>query len=249
MAGFDDAAEDLLRRFAGVRLSASTVLRTTEEAGGVWQQDLQCGRVPKASVPEPGWQASRSAELPVAYVGVDAFSVPMQGPDASKADHRMLYTGVLYAPDKAQTRYVVDFDLDQVTAKLRRVAASCGVGSVADLIAITDGGNGIEEALQRSFADDLRTILDWYHAAEHVHAFGHQCYGRDSAKARAWNRRATDVLYEQGGAALLAFLQQWKLPAQASAETTEAFRKLKGARTSVATSPAPTWARACRGRW
>ncbi len=35
---------------------------------------------------------------------------------------------------------------------------------VGDLIAITDGGNGLEEALQRHLAGSLRTILDWYHA-------------------------------------------------------------------------------------
>lgn len=228
LAPFDDAAEDVLRRFTGLRLSASTVLRTTEEAGQGLQQQLQSGPVPKPSQREPGWQAPRDGELPAVYVGVDAFSVPMQGPDGAKADHRMLYTGVLYTPDKQHTRYVVDFDLDQVTAKLRRVTGSCGVGDVADVIAITDGGNGIEEALQRAFADNLRTILDWYHAAEHVHQFGHACFGRDSDEGKAWNRQAIDILYEQGGTALLQFLKEWPLPTPATAEAAEEFRKLKG---------------------
>src|SRR5437588_3334223 len=31
------------------------------------------------------------------------------------------------------------------------------------LVAITDGGNGLEEALRRHLADHLVTVLDWYH--------------------------------------------------------------------------------------
>jgi hypothetical protein len=228
LAPFDDAADDVLRRFAGIRLSASTVLRSTEEAGQLLQRQLLAGRVPKPSQREPGWQARRDGELPAVYVGVDAFSVPMQGPDGAKAEHRMLYTGILYTPDKQHSRYLVDFDLDQVTAKLRRVAGSCGIGQVGAVIAITDGGNGIEEALQRAFADDVRTILDWYHAAEHVHEFGHGCFGRDSEPAKAWNHQAIEILYEQGGTALLQFLETWSLPPQATAEVAEEFRKLKG---------------------
>lgn len=228
VAPFEDAAEDIVRRFAGIRLSASTVLRTTEAAGACLQEQLRRGRVPKPSVPEPGWQAPRTGELPAAYVGVDAFSVPMQGPDGAQADHRMLYAGVLYTPDKEHARYVVDFNLDQVVAKLRRVAASCGVADVSQLIAVTDGGNGLEEALRRGFADNLRTILDWYHAAQHVHTFGHLCFGAHSPQAHAWNRRACDVLYEKGGTGLLTFLRRWKLPAKAPAEAAEAFRKLQG---------------------
>jgi hypothetical protein len=228
LAPFEDAAEDIVRRFAGVRLSASTVLRATEEVGQRLQTRLDHGRVPKPTVAEAGWKAPREGELPAAYVGVDAFSVPMQGPDGAQADHRMLYAGVLYTPDKEHSRYVVDFDLDQVVTKLRRVAAACGVGEVSQLIAVTDGGNGIEEALRRGLADNLRTILDWYHAAQHVHAFGHVCFGAGSPKARAWNRRACDLLYEQGGTGLLAFLRRWKLPTAAPPEAVEEFRKLQG---------------------
>jgi hypothetical protein len=228
LAPFEDAAEDIVRRFAGVWLSASTVLRATEEVGQRLQTRLDNGRVPKPTVPEAVWEAPREGELPAAYVGVDAFSVPMQGPDGAQADHRMLYAGVLYTPDKEHSRYVVDFDLDQVVAKLRRVAAACGVGEVSQLIAVTDGGNGIEEALRRGLADNLRTILDWYHAAQHVHAFGHVCFGADSSKARAWNRRACDLLYEQGGTGLLAFLRRWTLPTAAPPEAVEELRKLQG---------------------
>ena len=55
-----------------------------------------------------------------------------------------------------------------------------GVTQVSDLIAVTDGGNGLEQALQRNRpADNLTTILDWYHAAEHLCDFAKAWYARD----------------------------------------------------------------------
>ena len=35
-------------------------------------------------------------------------------------------------------------------------------------MAITDGGNGLEEALRTPLGRHLATVLDWYHAAEHL---------------------------------------------------------------------------------
>src|SRR5262245_22427518 len=151
---FEDAANDVLRRFASVRLSASTVLRCTEAAGTRLQEQLRAGKMVKPTQAEPGWFAPQLEGQPRAYVGLDAFSVPMQGPDAKKAEHRMLYTALLYTPDKRHTRYVVDFDLDALTAQVRSLAVACGVPEVKDLIAVTDGGNGLEEALQRHLADN-----------------------------------------------------------------------------------------------
>jgi len=228
LAPFEDAAEDVLRRFTGVRLSASTVLRATETAGQQLQEQLQSGDVPQPSQPELDWRAKREKNQPAAYVGVDAFSVPMQGPEGQEADHRMLYAAVLYTPQKKHTRYVVDFDLDGVVAKLRHVTASCGIGQVEELIAITDGGNGLEEALKRGLADNLPTILDWYHAAQHVHAFAHVCFGDHSGLRHAWTGKALDALHEKGGTGLLTYLRRWKLPSNAPPEAAEELRKLIG---------------------
>jgi hypothetical protein len=45
LAPFADAAEDVLKRFAGVRLSASTVLRSTEAAGERLRAQQKEGRM------------------------------------------------------------------------------------------------------------------------------------------------------------------------------------------------------------
>jgi hypothetical protein len=225
---FEDAAEDVLRRFANVRLSASTVLRCTEAAGERLQKQLRAGQMVQPTQPEPGWTGPRPEGQPVAYVGLDAFSVPMQGPDATKAEHRMLYTALLYTPDKRHTRYVVDFELDALAAQVRSLAIACGVPEVKDLIAVTDGGNGLEEALERHLADNLTTILDWYHAVKHLHDFAAVLHARDELAASAWAGQAKGILYERGGAGLLEFLQQVTLPKGTLREVREALRLLIG---------------------
>jgi len=222
---FVDAAEDVLRRFANVRLSASTVLRETEAEGERLRAQQKEGRMVQPSQPEPGWTAERKSHQPQAYVGLDAFSVPMQGPGAGPAEHRMMYTALLYTPDKKHTRYLVDFDLDPLAEQVRSQARACGVAEVQDLVAITDGGNGLEQALQRHLADNLATVLDWYHAAEHVCDFAKVLHPQDAAASTAWSGEAKDILYEQGGEALLKHLQAM---APVRAEAREELRKLIG---------------------
>lgn len=225
---FVDAAEDVLQRFAGVRLSPSTVLRCTEAAGERLRAQQKEGRMVQPAQAEPKWTAARAAGQPAAYVGLDAFSVPMQGVQASKAEHRMLYTALLYTPAKEHTRYLVDFELDALAEQVRAQARTLGLAQVSDLIAVTDGGNGLEEALQRHLAEDLTTILDWYHAAEHLCDFAKVWHARDEEARTQWQHEAKGILYEQGGEALLAYLGAIELPSRASAEVREELRKLIG---------------------
>jgi hypothetical protein len=229
---FADAANDLLKRFTGVRLSASTILRDTEAAGERLRAQQKDGRMVEPTQREVGWTAARQGAGPAAYVGLDAFSVPMQGPGAGKAEHRMLYTALLYTPDKKHARYLVDFDLgplaEQVRSQAQAQAQALGVAQVSDLIAITDGGNGLEEALRRNLAADLTTILDWYRAVEHVCDFAAPRHAKDEAARRAWAEEAKGILYERGGEALRAHLQALELPAGVSDEVREGLRKLIG---------------------
>jgi hypothetical protein len=85
---FADAAQDVLKRFAGVRTSASTVLRCTEASGERLRAQQKEGRM---------------------------------------VEHRMLYTALLYTPDKEHTRYLVDFDLEALAQQVRWQAQACGV--------------------------------------------------------------------------------------------------------------------------
>jgi hypothetical protein len=228
LAPFRDAAADVLQRFAGVRVSASTVLRDTEGEGERLRAQQKDGRMVRPTQPEPHWTTPRGDGQPAAYVGLDAFSVPMQGVKATKAEHRMLYTALLYTPDKEHTRYLVDFELDALAEQVRSQARALGMTQTSALLAVTDGGNGLEEALQRHLAENLRTILDWYHAVEHLCDFAKQWHARDHEACTQWQEQAKGILYEQGGEALLTFLQGIVLPPGTSAEVHEELRKLIG---------------------
>lgn len=228
LAPFSDAAQDVLKRFAGVRVSASTVLRCTEGEGERLRAQHKEGRMVEPTQAEPKWTAPREEGQPAAYVGLDAFSVPMQGVQASKAEHRMLYTALLYTPQKDHTRYLVDFELNDLAEQVRAQARAVGLKQVSDLIAVTDGGNGLEEALERNLAEDLTTILDWYHAAEHLCDFAKLWHAGDPEAKEQWQDQAKGILYEQGGEALLAHLHALTLPPGTSAEVHEELRKLLG---------------------
>src|SRR5262249_6118831 len=224
LAPFADAAEDVLRRFAGVRVSASTVLRCTEGQGERLRAQQKDGRMVEPAQAEPQWTAPRAAGQPAAHAGLAGFSVPMQGIGGGQAEHRMLYTALLYTPQKEHSRYLVDFGLDALAEQVRAQARALGLTRVSELIAVTDGGNGLEEALQRHLAEDLTTILDWYHAAEHLCAFARVWHARDEDARRQWADRAKGILYEQGGAALLCHLGAVVLPAGTPAEVREELR-------------------------
>jgi hypothetical protein len=100
---FRGAAADILHRFTGVRLGASTVRRVSQEAGARLAERQQRGDIVVPTV-APGWDFRiEDRRHTAAYLGLDAFSVPMQGPKGAKADHRMLYTAVLYTPDKSHS--------------------------------------------------------------------------------------------------------------------------------------------------
>jgi len=228
LAPFADAAQDILKRFSGVRLSESTVLRDTEGEGERLRAQLKDGRMVEPTQPEPAWTKPRENGQPVAYVGLDAFSVPMQGIEASKAEHRMMYTALLYTPAKEHTRYLVDFELNALAEQVRAQAQALGICQVSDLVAVTDGGNGLEEALQRHLAENLPTILDWYHAAEHICDFAKVWHARDDEARTRWQTEAKGILYEQGGESLLTHLRALELPPRTSSEVREELRKLIG---------------------
>jgi hypothetical protein len=140
----------------------------------------------------------------------------------------MLYVGLLYTPDKEHTRYLVDFALESLAEQVRAQAGAVGVTQVKDLVAITDGGTGLEEALPRHLADNLPTVLDWYHAAEHLSAFAAVRHPQEEAARSAWSEQAQGILYERGGEALLKHLHALTLPPRASAAVREELRKLIG---------------------
>jgi hypothetical protein len=131
----------------------------------------------------------------------------------------------LYSPDKEHTVYLADFDREAVARQMRLYAGVFGLGRAEKLVALTDGGNGLEGLLQRHFSEDLVCILDFWHACEHVHGYARLRYG---AEAPAWAERAVGVLRQEGGTALLKLLQEEELPPDCGEEVSESWRQLCG---------------------
>jgi hypothetical protein len=223
-------AEDVLRRLAGLQVSASTCRRVTQAAGARLRQHAAAGDVflpgrPAAwdfSLPERDGQAFPGT---VAYLGLDAFAVATRPVKGQGVEWRMLYVGLLYDPRKEHTVYVTDFDFQAVAARLRDYAVPFGLAAAAVLVAITDGGNGLERVLRQNVSDALQFVLDYWHEAERLHKLATLLHPKDGAAAAAWAEQAKSLLWQQGGVALRQHLQAVCLPAGASKELVDELRR------------------------
>jgi hypothetical protein len=175
---FGKAAERTLRKLAGIRVSESTVERTTEAAGERLGRRLGDAGVLGGG---PEWTWNRDAAgMTCAYVSLDATGILMQGPHASKVDGRMVYVGMVYNPQPRSAdeealakpcdgaRYLAGlYALDELGEQLRRQAAQVGMDRAEQWIALSDGGNGLEEFFDVYFPRAVK-ILDFQHAAGHL---------------------------------------------------------------------------------
>jgi hypothetical protein len=75
LVSFQDSSDDLLRRFCGVRVSASVVRLATEEAGQRLQEQQRQGQIVVAPKFVPWDFHIEGHATTAAYVGLDAFSV------------------------------------------------------------------------------------------------------------------------------------------------------------------------------
>jgi hypothetical protein len=220
----------VLRRLAGLQLSASTCRRVTQAAGGRLRQHYAGGAVVLPGRPA-AWDFSlpdrdgRSFPGTVAYLGLDAFAVATRPAQGKEVEWRMLYVGLLYDPRKEHTVYVTDYDFEAVAARLRGYAVAFGLAAAAVQVAITDGGNGLERVLRQNVSDALQFVLDYWHEAQRLHKLAALLYPGDDGRAAAWAERAKGILWERGGAALLRHLRAARLPAGAGEEAAEELRR------------------------
>lgn len=99
---FAEAAERLLVKLTGLNVSASTVRRVTESVGN----DVAARRAEGETLgPVTPWDWEQDADgKRVAYVGLDATSVPQQGPGGQKAEGRMPWVGSVFNPQSMHQR-------------------------------------------------------------------------------------------------------------------------------------------------
>jgi hypothetical protein len=234
-----DKASHLLVEMAGVRLSESTVQRTTEDVGGrlatLLSQGITFG-------PDVRWRWHRDGKgRTVAYVTLDSSGTRQQGPGGRHAEGRMAYVGGVYNPappeglrpcgpaPPLQARYVSGlYSLAQMGPLLRYQATAVGMERAEVWVALSDGGNGLEELLQSHFnRADLVVILDFYHAASYLEALARALHPDDETAAGRQAEQWCRLLKEEGGATTLAVLRQWTWPARKSSACRAAWQALE----------------------
>lgn len=225
---------DLLQEMGGVRLSESTVQRTTEDVGGRIEELLDQGMVFGPPQPWPWRQDARGRT--VAYVTADATGTRQQGPGGASAEGRMAYVAAVYNPappdwlrppgqaaPPLQARYLSGlYELKELGPLLRRQAAHVDMDAAEVWVALTDGGSGLEEFCQKNFNRvDLVVILDFYHPASYLEKLARALHPQDEEAAKAQAERWCRLLKEEGGATTLAVLREWDWPARQSAALRE----------------------------
>jgi hypothetical protein len=231
LGSFADGAERVLQKMAGLRLSESTVERTTEAAGQRIRQRLDQGR-PLGPTGDWTWQTDASGRR-CAYVSLDATGVRQQGPRGRHADGRMAYVGMVYnprsehdskRPPPRQVRYLSGFfELDALGRQLHREALEVGWANADQHIALSDGGSGLEQFFKRFFPKTV-CILDFYHAHEHLVELGQALYGEDGPARQTWLDDVCHRLKHEGGPAVRRCLEDMDLK-DASAAVREVHRQ------------------------
>jgi hypothetical protein len=212
---FGEVAQRTLRKLAGLRLSESTVQRTTESAGRRLGEQLKSG-----VVGEPQhWDWHRDAAgKTCAYVSVDATGVLMQGPDGAKVEGRMAYVGMIFNPqprradDEAVSkpcdgaRYLAGhYTLDELGQQMRRQAQQVGMEAAEQWVALTDGGNGLEPWIDGNFPRAAK-ILDFRHATEYLANLAQAMGPADESESllTTW----CHTMKHEGGASVLQVLER-----------------------------------------
>ncbi len=175
---FAKAAVRTLPKLAGIRLSESTVERTTEEAGQRLAEARKAGQV---FGEKKAWEWHRDATgQTCAYVSLDATGIMMQGAEGAKADGRMVSVGMIFNPQPRAVdeealskpcdgvRYLAGlYTLDELGPQMRRQGAHVGMDAAEQWIALSDGGNGYDDFLEMNFPRAVR-VLDFQHVAGHL---------------------------------------------------------------------------------
>jgi hypothetical protein len=237
---FERGAE-LLEEMASVRLSESTVERTTEDVGRRIEGCLAGGILFGLAVVWQ-WYPDASGRT-VAYLSIDATGTRQQGPGGGKAEGRMAYVAGVYnpypdeylrppgrPPPCLQARYLSGlYSLDELGPLLRRQAEHVGMEQAEVWVALTDGGAGLEEFTRMNFNRvDLVLILDFWHAASYLEELARALHPADEEAALKQAQEWCSLLKAEGGAATLGVLENWDWPARQSAALREQRQKVLG---------------------
>jgi hypothetical protein len=230
---FAEAADVVLRKLSGLRVSESTAERTSEATGHDIGQRLAAGETFGAS---QSWAWHKDAEgKTCAYVSLDLTGLGMQGPHGAAAEGRMAAVGMIYNPvpedptrwarphgraPQFQARYVAGLEGQASLAEpLRRQAAQVGMDQAQRWIALSDAGSGVEDFLRVNFGRVEAVIVDFYHVAEYLGGLGRALYPSDESTRGEWIEQWCHRLKHEGGTVVLEALRALELPGREAVRT------------------------------
>jgi hypothetical protein len=225
-------ASELLEEMASVHLSESVIESMTENVGEQVGDLLTSGHT-FGSRQDWDWHCDATGQS-VAYVSLDATGVRQQHGQGEAAQGRMAYVGMVYnpqgttcpdpspkesgcsspgAPGSMKTRYVSGlYSLEQMGNLLRLQAEQVGMERAEVWLGISDGGNGLENCLEKNFPKVQAVILDFWHAAEYLWELATTVYPTDVGQRDALAEQWCSLLKAEGGAGMIAELQNWQPP-------------------------------------
>jgi hypothetical protein len=229
LSSFAEAADKVLPKLAGLRVSESTAERTTEAVGTALGGRLAAGEVFGAAGPW-AWPTDARGQT-VGYVSLDATGVGIQGPHGAAAEGKMVDVGLIFAPAAdhrpGRLRALAGlYALDGLGPQMRRQAHQVGLDGADVWVGLTDGGAGLDEFL-RVYFPRAELVLDFYHAAEHLNDLAKSLHPADDGAAGDLAGRWCHQLKHEGGAAVLATLDGVDLGGR-KAEVRERHRLVSG---------------------
>jgi len=108
-------------------------------------------------------------------------------------------------------------------------------------IGLTDGGNGLEPFVQKSFPRVEVVILDFWHVSDHLGDLARTQHPQDEEKAMEQKGQWCHTLKHQGGATLIAELEALELPPRGGAVRAKYEEVLGYLRNNVARMDYPTY--------
>lgn len=217
---------ELLAEMTGLKLSESTVEKTTESAG---ERIATRYAKEKTFGKSESWSWHKDATgNSIGYIAIDATGVRKQGEKGAKAEGRMAYVGMVFNPPPdpervfetktgkettMQARYVSGlYSLDKMGPLMRAQGAQVGLDNADTWVGLSDGGNGLEDFVMENFPRVAAVILDFYHASEYLSKLSAALHQDDEAatkeQAACWSR----MLKDEGGTTMIAILEEWDWP-------------------------------------
>ncbi len=203
LQSFDQAALALNEDW-GTHLDGTQVQRWAEAIG----RSVIAARDAEVRAFEQGSRPASPANAPLLLViGMDGGRVQTrekQGENGSRwrEDKVGAITSYLpgdgtpdHPPTPLVTTYVSTMGKTEAFGKLLHVEAERrGLRQAATVLTMGDGGNWIDPLSARERLHDRR-IVDYYHAAEHLHEAARAAFGKDAPEARALAGRLKDLLW------------------------------------------------------